>query len=81
MPADVPPRPGSPGYAEFISHGQPTPEVKQQPTVPAAAVQTGVQLPLAPAPAVQEPQAAPVRAVAPNNDAMQDSSVVNGGLY
>jgi hypothetical protein len=40
MPADVPPRPGSPGYAEFIAHGQPTPEPKQE---PGAAVQGSVQ--------------------------------------
>jgi hypothetical protein len=78
LPADVPPRPGTPGYAEFIAHGQPTPEAKQQP--PAAAVQTGAeQVPPAPAPSAAQP--ATVRAVAPDNDAPQDSSVVNGGLY
>ena len=26
MPADVPPRPGTPGYADFIAHGQAKPE-------------------------------------------------------
>ena len=81
LPADVPPRPGTPGYAEFISHGQPVPEAKQQPS--AAAVQTGPeQVPPAPAPtAAAAPRPAAVRAVAPDNDAPRDSSVVNGGLY
>jgi len=26
MPADVPPRPGTPGYADFVAHGQAKPE-------------------------------------------------------
>jgi hypothetical protein len=80
MPADVPPRPGSPGYEEFIAHGQPKPEPKQEPTAAAAAVQSGAQqAPIAPAPAV--PAAATVRAASPGDDALQDPSVVNGGLY
>jgi hypothetical protein len=75
MPADVPPRPGSPGYAEFIAHGQPTPEPKQE---PAAAVQPGAAAPVS---AAAAPPATPVRAAAPDGDVTQDSSVVNGGLY
>ena len=84
LPADVPPRPGTPGYAEFIAHGQPVPELKQEPA--ATAVQTGAeQAPAAPAPRAA-PQPSQVRAVAPDavvpdNDAPHDSSVVNGGLY
>src|SRR5689334_24667738 len=39
-PADVPPRPGAPGYSEFIAHGQAAPETKQQ---PAATAQGAVQ--------------------------------------
>jgi hypothetical protein len=70
MPADVPPRPGAPGYAEFIAHGQPTPEPKQEPT---AAVQGAVQ------PNAVTPT--PVRAATPDSDVPPDSSVVNGGLY
>jgi hypothetical protein len=81
LPADAPPRPGSPGYAEFIAHGQATPETTQQ--LPAAAGQTGAeQVAPAPAPtAAAAPQPSPVRAAAPDNGAPQDSSVVNGGLY
>lgn len=81
MPADAPPRPGAPGYAEFIAHGQAKPdakpESKEEATAPA--VQGGAQqAPVAPASAAAAP---PVRAAAPGNDASQDSSVVNGGLY
>jgi hypothetical protein len=80
MPADVPPRPGTPGYAEFIAHGQAPPEAKQEPTASAAAVQTGTQQ-VPPAPAIIPQQPAPLSAVDPNNDTRQDSSVVKGGLY
>jgi len=89
MPADVPPRPGSPGYAEFIAHGQPTPEPKQEPgaavqgsvqqdTVQQSIVQQGAAAPVS---AAAAPHAAPVRAAVPDNDVPQDSNVVNGGLY
>jgi hypothetical protein len=89
MPADVPPRPGSPGYAEFIAHGQPTPEPKQEPgaaiqgsvqqdTVQQSIVQQGAAAPVS---AAAAPPAAPVRAAVPDNDVPQDSNVVNGGLY
>jgi hypothetical protein len=86
MPADVPPRPGAPGYGEFIAHGQAAPEVKQQ--TPAVAgvqgtVQPGAAMPAAAAsaPAAPEPSGAPVRAPIADSDVTQDSSVVNGGLY
>jgi hypothetical protein len=78
LPADVPPRPGTPGYADFVAHGQAQPdakpetkETKQEPAATAAAVQNGAQ---------QAP-VAPARAGAPGDDGLQDSSVVNGGLY
>jgi len=86
LPADAPPRPGTPGYAEFVAHGQPIPDAKpdaqQQPTATATAVQSGVpQAPVAPAPAAPAIPAAPVRAATPDTGTGQDSSVVNGGLY
>ena len=34
MPADVPPRPGAPGYADFIAHGQAAPDATTN-TLPA----------------------------------------------
>ncbi len=81
-PADVPPRPGTPGYAEFIAHGQSKPDEPKQEAAPTvAAVQSGAQQgPVAPNSAAPPP-AAPVRAAAPGDDALQDSSVVKGGLY
>jgi hypothetical protein len=87
LPADVPPRPGTPGYAEFVAHGQSKPDanpdakqdLKQEPPATAATAQSGVQQsPVARAPVAP---AAPVRAAAPDNETGQDSSVVNGGLY
>ena len=80
MPADVPPRPGAPGYAEFVAHGQTKPDPQQQPT--AAEAQSGAQqAPVAPSPAAPAPPGAAVRAAAPADDGVHDSSVVNGGLY
>jgi hypothetical protein len=85
LPADVPPRPGTPGYADFVAHGQPKPdakpETKQEPAATAADAQSGAQqAPVAPGSAAPAP-AARVRSGAPGDDGLQDSSVVNGGLY
>lgn len=85
LPADVPPRPGTPGYADFVAHGQPKPdakpETKQEPGATAADAQSGAQqAPVAPGSAAPAP-AARVRSGAPGDDGLQDSSVVNGGLY
>jgi hypothetical protein len=82
LPADAPPRPGTPGYAEFVAHGQSNPDPKQEPAPTPAAVQSGAQqAPLAPAPAAPASPAPPVPAAAPAADQLQDSSVVKGGLY
>jgi hypothetical protein len=81
LPADVPPRPGTPGYADFVAHGQSKPDPKQEPAATASAVQSGAQqAPVAPVSAAPAP-AAPIRGSAPGDDGLQDSSVVNGGLY
>ncbi len=81
LPADAPPRPGAPGYAEFIAHGQTAPGAKQEPAA-GAAVQNGAeQTPIAPASAAAAPPPTPVRAATPAADTSQDPSVVNGGLY
>lgn len=86
MPADVPPRPGAPGYGEFIAHGQAAPEVKQQPTAAGGAqgaVEPGTATPAVAASAAAAPAApaAAVRAPIADSDVTKDSSVVNGGLY
>jgi hypothetical protein len=81
LPADVPPRPGTPGYADFVAHGQSKPDPKQEPAATASSVQSGAQqAPVAPVSAAPAP-AAPIRGSAPGDDGLQDSSVVNGGLY
>ena len=85
LPADVPPRPGTPGYADFVAHGQSKPDAKpdpkQEPAATASAVQSGAQqAPVAPVSAAPAP-AAPIRGSASGDDGLQDSSVVNGGLY
>jgi hypothetical protein len=89
MPDDVPPRPGAPGYNEFISHdgadqnatksiagpAAPAPEFVATGT-PAAGKKTA-------APAAKSiVQPAPALQVQPPEDQpAQDSSVVKGGLY
>jgi hypothetical protein len=96
MPADVPPRPGAPGYAEFVAHGQTAPDATTN-TTPAAAPQftaTGGQTAAPPKkPASRDvatgsrsnaaPPAAPQKSGAPeNNGAPEDDvSATRGGLY
>ena len=87
LPADAPPRPGTPGYAEFIAHGQPVPETKTDAAktdtattdaATTASVQTGAEQ----APPALAPAAVTAPARAANPDATgQDSGVVKGGLY
>jgi len=79
LPPDAPPRPGAPGYDEFIAHGQTDQDATKSAATgekPAAAeksaagaVKTSVQ----PAPAAQ---AMPSDSTSPENP-----SVVKGGLY
>ena len=54
LPADAPPRPGAPGYDDFIAHGQPQPPSAPAPAAdagagPAAATTGTVAAPNAPA--------------------------------
>ena len=92
MPSDVPPRPGAPGYNEFIAHGQADQDVLPPPAAGANAAavpvkpvfQTASPGPAAPAapaePVAPAAQVAPSTQVAPQS-ASDDSSVVQGGLY
>ena len=87
MPDDVPPRPGAPGYQEFIAHGQADQAASPQPATGANAVpakpvvQTALPPPAAPAaPAALAAQIAPAEQAAPQ-PASDNSSVVRGGLY
>jgi hypothetical protein len=93
MPSDVPPRPGAPGYSQFIAHGQTgQAAMPAAPGAKAAAVTVGpvvaTQPPPLPAPAAPRRQIAPVAqaapaapAASPGNGPSEDSSVVPSGLY
>ncbi len=82
MPDDVPPRPGAPGYEEFIAHGQ-ADQMPAKPDAPnpAAANAAPGQKSAAGAgtPIFQQVPAAP--AAATNIQPAEDSSIVKGGLY
>lgn len=88
-PAGLPPRPGQPGYEEFIAHGQPS----QNPAATAAAAQqapggttaaiaeqkSAAQPPGRAAPRPEEnSEAEPAEAV---EHPASDAGVVRGGLY
>ena len=89
MPKDVPPRPGAPGYEEFISHQQ-----RQDPaatTAPGAAAQAGAPAPGAPGTTGTTPASATAPNSAVNRAAPQqfppayarpdDRATTRGGLY
>jgi hypothetical protein len=85
MPDDVPPRPGAPGYDEFVAHGQSGQDATNKTSPSGAspvftATKTHVQ-PATAAPAQAAPaEAAPVAAPASDRPA-EDPSAVKGGLY
>jgi hypothetical protein len=92
-PTGLPPRPGSPGYAEYIAHGQPVqnPEAAAGAAQAPPAVETTQTVSQTPAGTVQRtsifggPQvAAPrpsVQAPPPAAAPSDDASIVRGGLY
>jgi len=59
LPAGTPPRPGTPGYADYVAHRQ----AETEPPKPAAATAVA-NPPAAPAPAAVEPQSDDDRPVA-----------------
>jgi len=87
MPKDVPPRPGAPGYEEFIAHpqrqGAAVPGAPAQAGAPAAPGTTGT----APATATAAPAANPAatnaapRQFPPAYARPDDRSTTQGGLY
>jgi len=72
MPSDVPPRPGAPGYDEFMAHGQ----ANKDAATPAI-VDDSTNLPPQRAPA----QVTPVAAAPPSGPPPVASPAVQGGLY
>jgi hypothetical protein len=75
LPEDVPPRPGAPGYDEFIAHGQ-----ANQDAAKAAATNEKTATGATATPVFQTAPAPPA-AAPPNDVSPEDSSVVKGGLY
>jgi hypothetical protein len=77
MPNDVPPRPGAPGYEEFISHQQ-----GNAAPAPATAAASGALPAAAPVPAATNVNAgATVQVMPAVNRQPNDQAAVQGGLY
>jgi hypothetical protein len=97
MPDDVPPRPGAPGYDEFVAHGQASQDAIKPPpdgANTAAASAPPVFQTTSSAPAATAAQVTPAAQVAPDvqtepapdaatapQPSSNDPSVVKGGLY
>jgi len=94
LPADAPPRPGAPGYDEFIAHGQADQQAAKSGAVAATpggqpGVATAAAAPAAPAAAPagipaaprSAPAAVPAEPAAPASEEPDDTSAVRGGLY
>jgi hypothetical protein len=97
MPDDVPPRPGAPGYDEFVAHGQASQDAMKPAASganTAAASAPPVFQTTSPAPAVTAAPVTPAAQVAPDAQAepapdaeavpqpsSNDTSVMKGGLY
>lgn len=75
MPDDVPPRPGAPGYEEFIAHKQ---DAKDAPAATPAPTPVAQQVV---APAVPAANAAPRENPAPAGAPSADPTSGRGGLY
>jgi len=80
LPTDVPPRPGAPGYEEFISHQQAKDAAASAPASQAAPTATPVAATAAAAatPPVDTVNAQPASPAMRRTD---DQGVVQGGLY
>jgi len=73
LPEDVPPRPGTPGYDDFIAHGQTNPDAAKLVAPTAKTAATNVKT---------IPRPAPIAPDTPPGDRIpEDPSVVQGGLY
>jgi hypothetical protein len=90
MPNGVPPRPGAPGYDQFIAHGEPAtaaasgapgaPAVTAAPADPVAAGQKPVPVPVVEAPALAANRPGP-QAVAPAAGVAGNPGGAPAGLY
>jgi hypothetical protein len=73
LPEDVPPRPGTPGYDDFIAHGQINPDAAKPVAPVAKTAATNVKTTARPAPVAPD--------TPPGDRSPEDTSVVQGGLY
>jgi len=82
MPKDVPPRPGDPGYAEFVAHGKATETPPPDANAALATTPVAATAPAAP-PAAAPPAPGSLNAPAPPPGSLHpdDPSAVQGGLY
>ena len=78
-PKDLPPRPGTPGYADFVAHKQAGADTTR--AAAANAAQPGAANAPPPVAANVATGAQPVPAPAPANAVPEDSAVARGGLY
>jgi hypothetical protein len=87
MPNDVPPRPGAPGYEEFISHQQAKDEAAAASAAAAAAAKQGATPAVGTAPAGAAPprpltdNTGNLPAMPPGVQRVNDQSAAQGGLY
>jgi len=81
-PKDVPPRPGEPGYAEFVAHGKEAQSPLPDASAPPAATPVAAAASAAPA-AAPPPASGNLNAPAPppGSPHPDDGSAVQGGLY
>jgi len=75
-PANTPPRPGAPGYQDFIAHRQAATTAEQQQSSTAADSATAQPAPAAAATPPARPQSP-----APAQPPSQDTAIAGGGLY
>ena len=76
-PNGIPPRPGEPGYARFIAHGQPPQSTGSAAGVVQPAANNGNAAAAAARPAAPDRTPAPLG----QKPATSDESAVSGGLY
>ncbi|MGD0025643.1 MAG: hypothetical protein ABSC37_13650 [Xanthobacteraceae bacterium] len=87
MPDDIPPRPGAPGYNEFIAHGQPSQDAQSATGAekPAVTEEKSAGTDQKPTAAGEKPAAMDEKTgaqAAPSGDRPpSDSNAVQGGLY
>lgn len=81
MPNDIPPRPGAPGYDQFLVHQSGKDAAAAAPAASAPSVTSAANASAQPAPAVAPAEGANMQAVPVRNLPPNDQAAVQGGLY